>query len=86
MITVVKNGKYTGVQYSELTKEIWEHHIGYGEKLVDINKTVSEGDIPSEIELSNVISSFKTKDEQIAELTSAVSDLELLILSEGGII
>ncbi len=58
MLTVIKNKKPNGVQYSTYEKKFFEHHEQYGEILI-------EYDLPIVFNDGELITPFKLTDKQI---------------------
>lgn len=86
-LTVIKDGKYTGIQYTQDTPEIREHHASQGETLVVLNRVVDAGEIPTAEEIAStppsirIIDGGKISDETRAELAGAatIEDLRTVL-------
>ena len=79
LLTVIKSGKYTGVQYEQDTETIREHHASQGETLVFLDHTIEQDDIPTLAELVSdctpprILDGVKISDQTRAELESATT-------------
>ena len=82
-LTVIKDGKYTGVQYEQDTPAIREHHAAQSETLIFLDHTIEQGDIPTAVELASdcipprIIDGVKISEQTHAELESATTITEL---------
>ena len=55
MIAVIKNGVYTGLVYERLSQSIINHHTEYGDIFGEVERAISEGDIPTTKEISGAL-------------------------------
>ena len=79
LLTVIKDGKYTGVQYEQDTPAIREHHAAQNEMLIFLDHTIEQGDIPTAAELVSgcipprIIDGVKISNQTRVELESATT-------------
>ena len=79
LLTVIKDGKYTGVQYEQDTPAIREHHAAQNETLIFLDRTIERDEIPTAAELASdcipprVIDGVKISNQTRVELESATT-------------
>ncbi|OQY25510.1 MAG: hypothetical protein B6244_14940 [Candidatus Cloacimonetes bacterium 4572_55] len=82
-LTVIKDHKYTGIQYEQDTPAIRAHHAAQGETLIFLDRQIKPDDIPTEDELADIATPPRIIDGQKisgvtrSELANATTTEEL---------
>ena len=78
LTAIDENGKFTGVQYSELNQNILDHHRSYNQKLVWLGRTLKmdeEGNVtekPTKSDLANEVVEVVDLEVEVQELRKKI--------------
>ena len=78
LTAIDENGKFTGVQYSELNQNIFDHHHSFGHKLVWLGRTLKmdeEGNVtekPTKSDLANEVVEVVDLEVEVQELRKKI--------------
>ncbi|KYG28186.1 hypothetical protein [Alkalihalobacillus trypoxylicola] len=74
--TVVRANVSTGIRYNHVSKQIKEHHVKFGEKILLIDRITEEGEIIEDVHL---LEEVQTQEEKVQEMEDAIIELSMLV-------